>query len=275
MTVLRKWLSICFFLALAAAVSPLPARATTSIALASSMAAAGDSITRGFDANGSCLLRDCPQLSWSTGTDSSVNSHYSRLLLLNPALSGHQYNIAKTGAKMSDLPGQLVAAGYYRIDYVTVLMGANDLCTSSAATMTPTRTFAVQFYTALAYYFYYNPDGHVFVSSIPDIYQLWTVFHTNSTATRAWNLFHICQSMLAASNTDADRQKVVDQERADNYALGYVCTTYFVNCRWDNNTTFNFKFPASDVSTIDYFHPNPNGQADLADTTWLASYWGS
>lgn len=176
---------------------------------------------------------------------------------------------------MSDLAGQLRVAGYYHIDYVTVLMGANDLCTSSAITMTPTQSFARQFYTALAYYFYYNPGGHVFVSSLPDIYQLWSVLHTNSTATHVWNLFHICQSMLATSNTDADRQKVVDQEAADNSALATVCTTYFANCLWDNYTTFNFKFPVSDVSTVDYFHPNPNGQADLASTTWAASFWGS
>jgi lysophospholipase L1-like esterase len=239
------------------------------------MASTGDSITRGFDANGSCLLHDCPQLSWSTGTDASVNSQYSRLLTLNPGIAGHEYNVAKSGAKMSDLAGQLRVAGYYHIDYVTVLMGANDLCTSSAITMTPTQSFARQFYTALAYYFYYNPGGHVFVSSLPDIYQLWSVLHTNSTATHVWNLFHICQSMLATSNTDADRQKVVDQEAADNSALATVCTTYFANCLWDNYTTFNFKFPVSDVSTVDYFHPNPNGQADLASTTWAASFWGS
>ena len=251
---------------------PAPA---ASIQLPNTMAAAGDSITRGFDANGSCLLRDCPQLSWSAGTDASVNSHYSRLVALNPGLSGHGYSVAKTGVKMVDLAGQLRTAGYYKIDYVTVLMGANDLCTSSAATMTRTYDLAVQFYKALAYYFYYNPDGHVFVSSIPDVYQLWSVLHTNARAKAVWSTFRICQSLLAASNTDADRQMVVDQEAADNSALAYVCTTYFARCRWDNMATFNFKFPVSDVSTVDYFHPSPAGQADLAATTWAASYWGS
>jgi lysophospholipase L1-like esterase len=247
----------------------------TSAALPNSTAATGDSITRGFDANGSCVLRDCPQLSWASGTDAAVNSQFARLLVLNPNLAGHQYNIAKTGARMIDLAGQLRTAGYYKIDYVTVLMGANDLCTSSAATMTRTYDLAVQFYNALASYFYYNPDGHVFVSSIPDIYQLWSGLHTNANAIRVWKLFHICQSMLATSNSDADRQKVVDRETADNSALAYVCTTYFASCRWDNMATFNFKFPVSDVSTVDYFHPSPAGQADLAAETWLASYWGS
>ena len=258
--------------ALTALASPVPA---ATVPLPNSMAAAGDSITRAFDANSTCLLRDCPQLSWSTGTDPSVNSQYSRLLALNPSLAGHQYNVAKSGATMSDLVGQMRAAGTNHIDYVTVMMGANDLCTSSAATMTPTQTFATQFGTALANYFYYNPGGHVFVSSIPDLYQLWVLMHTNSNATLVWRLFKLCQSMLAASNTDADRQKVVAQESVDNQVLGYVCTKYFANCLWDQGASFNVKFAVADVSTVDYFHPSVTGQAHLAATTWTAGYWPS
>jgi lysophospholipase L1-like esterase len=270
----RKSLLACIAAAITTVAGSIPTFAAVTQPLPSSMAAAGDSITRGFDATSSCLLRDCPQLSWSTGADASVDSQYTRILALNPAIAGHQYNVAKSGAKMSDLQGQVHAAGYYKIDYVTVLMGANDVCTSSAATMTPTRTFAVQFYNALTDYFNLNPGGHVFVSSIPDIYQLWAMLHTNTTAVATWNLFRICQSMLAKTNTAADRQTVANQESADNYALRYVCTTYFANCRWDNLATFSVKFAASDVSTVDYFHPNPAGQAALAATTWTAGYWG-
>jgi lysophospholipase L1-like esterase len=270
----RKSLLACMAAAITTAAGSSSAYAVDPQPLPSSMAAAGDSITRGFDATSSCLLRDCPQLSWSTGTDAAVNSQYTRILALNSAIGGRQYNVAKTGAKMSDLQGQVHAAGYYKIDYVTVLMGANDLCTSSAATMTPTRTFAIQFYNALTDYFNLNPRGHVFVSSIPDIYQLWATLHTNATAAATWTLFRICPSLLAKANTEADRQAVVNQESADNHALGYVCTTYFPSCRWDNLATFSVKFPASEVSTVDYFHPNPTGQAALAATTWTSSYWG-
>jgi len=271
----KKCLLVFVTASLATTLVPVPALATTNPPLPNSIAAAGDSITRGFDVTGTCLLRDCPNFSWSTGSDASVNSHYLRILRLNSAIAGHQYNIAKTGAKMAALANQLVQAGYYKIDYVTVLMGANDLCTSSAASMTPAQTFVNQFYTALADYFYFNPGGHVFVSSIPDIYQLWSTLHTNLSATSTWSLFHVCQSMLAKANTDADRQKVVDQERLDNYLLGYVCTTFFPNCRWDNSATFNAKFSAVEVSKIDYFHPNVAGQAHLAAVTWAASYWAS
>jgi hypothetical protein len=38
-------------------------------------------------------------------------------------------------------------------------------------------------------------DPYVFVSSIPNLYQLWEVLHTNSLAGWVWADFHICQSM--------------------------------------------------------------------------------
>ena len=58
----------------------------------------------------------------------------------------------------------------------------------------------------------------------------------------------------------------------DNTALANVCAQ-FVNCKWDNLATFNYKFTTSDVSTIDYFHPSLTGQNSLASTTWAAGYW--
>src|SRR6266545_2213380 len=93
-SMLRKCALGCLIAGLAAAANLVPAGAST-VPLPNTMSSTGDSITRGFDANGSCVLHDCPQLSWSTGTDASVNSQYSRLLALNPGIAGHEYNVAK------------------------------------------------------------------------------------------------------------------------------------------------------------------------------------
>jgi lysophospholipase L1-like esterase len=259
--------------AILAGLVPLSAAGSTP-ALPNSMASTGDSITRAFDMSfwPWCVLSDCPGYSWSTGTSSSVNSHYRRILARNPAISGHVYNDAKTGANMSALDGQLLTAAGQGVQYVTVLMGANDLCTSTIAAMTPTDTFRSQLQQALTDFFAKDPAANVYVSSLPDIYQLWSTLHTNSSAQSAWRNYNICQSMLSTSNTELDRQKVVAQEAADNQALAAVCGL-FANCRWDNYAGYNFKFPASDVSGIDYFHPNLQGQTDVASVTWAASFW--
>src|SRR4051794_23983377 len=133
------------------AATTLPAAADAP-ALPNSIAATGDSITRAFDVTGSCTLADCPAYSWATGTSTSVNSQYRRILAANAAVSGHGFNDAKTGAKMVDLDGQLTTAASQGVDYATVLMGANDACTSSVSTMTPTATFQAQFQTALTHF---------------------------------------------------------------------------------------------------------------------------
>jgi lysophospholipase L1-like esterase len=260
-------------LALSAAIVLVPAAPSSAAApYPRVMAAAGDSITRAFDVGWCCVLQDSPSHSWSTGTASTVYSHYRRLLTVDSSLSGRAYNDARSGAKMADLYGQLGAAAQQRADYVTVLMGANDVCTSSIATMTPTATVEAQFRNALSAFLAARPKARVFVGSIPDIYHLWSVLHTNALAAFTWDYFNICQSMLNEANTEEQRQQVAAREAADNAAIASVCAS-FAQCRWDGYAVFHTQFSASDVSTVDYFHPSISGQNRLASVTWSVGYW--
>ena len=242
--------------------------------LPSSMAAIGDSITRAADV--CCSYGDHPGQSWSTGYTSydGIASHYERIRQLNSAITGHAYNDAVSGAKMDDAPGQATQAVGQHARYVTVLMGANDLCTSSPATMTSPAAFQADFETTMAILMAQNPQPYVFVSSIPNIYQLWTVLKGNSLARWAWANFHICQSMLGATRTEEERQQVVAREQAFNQILADICAQY-TRCRWDDEADYNYPFKASDVSTLDFFHPSLSGQAALARVTWNASWWSS
>src|SRR5215207_9639571 len=99
--------------------------------LPSSMAGIGDSITRAYDV--CCYYGDHPGQSWSTGYTSydGIASHYERIRQLNSAITGHAWNDAVSGAKMDNAPGQATQAVSQHVHYVTILMGANDLCTSS------------------------------------------------------------------------------------------------------------------------------------------------
>ena len=239
-----------------------------------SMAAIGDSITRAYDV--CCSYGDHPGQSWSTGYTSydGIASHYERIRQLNSAITGRGYNDAVTGAKMSAAPGQATQAVGQSARYVTILLGANDLCTSSPSTMTSPEDFGAYFSQAMATLLAPGQDRYVFVSSIPNIYQLWQVLHGNSLARWAWANFHICQSMLGATRTEAERQLVVDRERAFNRILADVCAQY-PRCRWDGGAVYNYQFSASQVSSLDFFHPSLSGQAALARVTWGASWWAS
>ena len=242
--------------------------------LPASMAAIGDSITRAYDV--CCSYGDHPGQSWSTGSTSydGIASHYERIKQLNPAITGHGSNDAVTGAKMAAAPtqaGQTVGQG---ARYVTILLGANDLCTSSPSTMTSTDSFRASFSQAMTTLMAQDRDPYVFVSSLPNLYQLWQVLHTNSLARWAWANFHICQSMLGATRTETDRQLVVSREQAFNQILADFCASYS-RCRWDGGAVYRYEFTASQVSALDFFHPSLSGQAALARVTWAASWWPS
>jgi hypothetical protein len=117
------------------------------------------------------------------------------------------------------------------------------------------------------------PRARIFVSSLPDIYQLWKVLRTNRVARTVWATVGICPSMLGATRTEAERQQVVAREAAFNRILRDICHQYGANCRWDGAATYNYKFSASQVSVLDFFHPDLDGQAALASVTWAASWW--
>jgi len=242
-----------------------------------SMASTGDSITRAYN-TGFFPYIDNPSASWSTGTNGSVVSHYTRLLALQPAISGHAYNDAKSGAKMVDLAGQMTTAARQRVDYVTVLMGGNDVCTSSESSMTSVATFQAQFVGAMNVIATSSPSTRVYVVSIPNVYNLWSVLKNSFTARSVWSLFGVCQSMLAnplsTAQSDIDRRARVLQRDIDfNTVLQSVCVQY-TRCRYDGGAVFGTTFLASDVTSRDYFHPSIAGQAKLAAVTWSAGYWG-
>lgn len=279
MAVMRRLLiSACSFLVALLLATPLlatPASGGALPRLPSSMAAIGDSITRAADV--CCWYGDHPANSWSTGDAGwdGVSSHYERIRALNPAITGHDANDAVSGAKMSDAPAQAQRAVDQRVDYVTIEMGANDLCTSSLSTMTPVDTFRSEFRQALGTLDAGLPGkSRIFVASIPDIYQLWALYHGDSTAELVWDVANICQSLLSPARTDADRALFREHNQALNQVLADECAK-LTRCKYDGNAVFDYTFSRSDVSKLDYFHPSLTGQAHLASVTWAHSWWST
>jgi lysophospholipase L1-like esterase len=266
--------ALLVLLLVASGATPAP---TSAASYPRTMAATGDSITRAFN-TGWLPFTDNPAASWATGTDSRVNSHYLRLLGVTPSGKLTAYNDARSGARMQDLNGQVQRAVSQGAEYVTVLMGANDVCTSSEGSMTSVTNFRTQFTAAMNTLAAGAPRARVYVVSIPDVHHLWEILHTNYWARLTWDVFDICQSMLAnAGSTDpadaARRERVRQRNIEFNDVLAQVCAQY-AQCRFDGYAAFNTQFVTADVSTRDYFHPSIAGQAKGAAVSWQAGYWG-
>lgn len=230
----------------------------------SSVAAVGDSITRGFDA--CSVLSDCPEVSWATGTSTEVDSLAVRLLGRARA-EEHAWNYAVTGARMADLPEQMAQAVTRRPQLVTVLAGANDACRSSASRMTPVDDFRAEFEDALATLRRALPKTQVYVASVPNLKRLWSQGRTSPLGRQVWKL-GICPSMLS----DADelgaaatvRRDTVQQRVRDyNTVLEEVCAKDR-RCRFDGGAVYAYEFGTDQLSHWDWFHPSKDGQTRLA-----------
>ncbi|MGW0709940.1 SGNH/GDSL hydrolase family protein [Streptomyces sp. NPDC002643] len=244
--------------------SPTPVWDTTP----TSMAAVGDSITRGFDA---CkVLSDCPEVSWATGSDASVDSLAVRLLGRAGAVE-RSWNYAVTGARMADLPSQMARAATRKPELVTVMIGANDACRATADAMTPVKDFRADFKDALASLRDALPRTQVFVASVPDLKRLWSEGRTNPVGKQVWKL-GICPSMLADPDVMTDaanerRDAVQARVEAYNDVLREVCAEDRY-CRYDGDAVFDYRFGQRQLSQWDWFHPSANGQARLAEIAY-------
>jgi lysophospholipase L1-like esterase len=261
-------------LSLAVAAAVYAPAAIAAPPLPTSMAALGDSITRATDV--CCWYGDHPAQSWSTGGGAfdGIQSHYERIRTGQPGISGHNYNDARAGAKMRDAPGQAQSAVAQGALYVTVLMGGNDVCTDSTSTMTTVADFRAQFSATMSTLAGLPAGSHVFVSSIPNVYQLWALFHNDPRAEAVWTIAGICQSLLSPFNTEQDRQAVLTRVQELNQVLEDVCAQYST-CRFDDRAVFNYRFTTGQVSHLDYFHPSLSGQATLASISWARSWWAT
>lgn len=248
------------------------------------MAALGDSITRGFNTSGpGCPTGpslDCPQNSWATGTNPTVDSVRERLDAISPQpLTA--YNDAVSGARAVNLLGQAETAAAQDPDFVLIEIGANDAC---ATTPTLTATFREQVRSALQVLVSGNKQVYIQLMSIPDINNLRTIFTEppDPNALARWSLFNVCQGLLAnpLSTEPADevrREAFRAQVIAYNETLEEVCAE-FKRCIWDDYAVFNSSFTAADVATVantptaDYFHPSVSGQAKLAEAAWSTTF---
>jgi len=270
---LRRLLS-CLLVVAGLLAFPVPVRAEAG-PIPTSMAALGDSITRGRYACGFFIA--CVARSWSTGWSASVHSHFRMIESENPAIDGHNYNDAADRARAADLPGQARTAVSQGVDYVTVLIGANDACTRTEPAMTSVPGYRAAIDEALAILRDGLPQARIAVVSVPDLFRLWQVGHVDPDAVRLWDRNEICQTMLAdATSTDpadADRRlRVRDRVVAFNAQLAEACAAYGPLCDFDDNAVFDYPFTLGQLSMLDRFHPNGDGQDALGRVSYDAGF---
>ncbi|MEJ7798417.1 MAG: SGNH/GDSL hydrolase family protein [Solirubrobacteraceae bacterium] len=217
-----------------------------------SMAALGDSLTVGQGAGSGG--------SWSTGT--KVNSHYSRLNAWAPGVKVANY--AEGGKKVSALDGQAKQAVAARAEYVTILIGTNDVC----KVLTSESAFRGSFQAAMNTLTSGSNTTRIFVASIPNWHYLYDLYRDNPSALS--KSVERCPNLVAANPSPEAKQRLVDF----NGVLAEECAGHR-KCVFDGNAVYNNRFKLADYSTLDYFHFSTQGQAALAELTFPLAFPGT
>jgi lysophospholipase L1-like esterase len=275
----RRWTTVVFALAALLALAceeggaggrPGATTKPSKSDLPSSMAALGDSITAGI---GACItFSKCRRQSWSTGESGLVDSHYRRLRGDNRAIRGNAHNYSVPGARAADLQPQVGKAVDAKVEYVTLLIGANDACRAGVADMTPVADFRQSIDAALRGLKKGLPKARVLVVSIPDLNRLWEIGHTEGRAVKAWSR-GTCPALLANPTSkaaeDASRRAAV-AKRVDAYngQLAAACKAYGNRCFYDGGAAHRVRFNLDMINRVDWFHPDSDGQKKLAEVTF-------
>jgi lysophospholipase L1-like esterase len=249
--------------------TPTPTPSATARPI-TSVAALGDSLSRGFDA---CShFGDCTQVSWVTGTNATVNSLASRFAAAQDGKRPRVHNDALSGATVADLDRQVSLAIAQRPDVVTLLLGANDVCRPSLDAMTSTADYAAAIDGGLGRLAAALPDATILVASVPDVPNLLPVAGGNETARFLWRATGGCQTVLTDPQSHAvpdlaRREAVRERIAAYNLALQAACAT-FDHCVYDGGALHAYQPTIAQLSALDYFHPSIAGLRELAATEW-------
>lgn len=228
------------------------------------MGAVGDSITRGFNSGG--LLAN-PENSWSVGKGSSedLSSHRQRLLDL-----GYDVvikDVSLSGARTQNLKKQIrKLKKLKRIDYVTFLMGANDVCTWPEQHQASLEAFEGRIRKSVDDLIEHSPDVKIVMLAVPDMVNLWAL-GVNNGCQKKWNMTGFCKRLLGESVTDLQRKYFGHRLSDANHTLQQIASDYPNHIRFVRSTG-EIQFEMGHVSPIDCFHPSVAGQGMLADESW-------
>jgi lysophospholipase L1-like esterase len=219
------------------------------------MAAMGDSISTGL--NALKWGNRGKQYSWSTGENSLVKSH--RYFLTNDYAKEIEYfNVANSGSTSDNLLEQAEKLSDKDIDYLTFLIGANDICNVDVDEEFDLENFSANIYAATSKLIAEHPDLIMTVIPVPDLYRLWEVAQNKGSCQFKWSLFGICPRLLGSRSTIDDRQGVQDDVIAVNNLLAQMASDFSKNIIFTPfaEDVFNWEH----ISHLDCFHPSVAGQ---------------
>lgn len=236
------------------------------------MAAIGDSISVGFDAQ---LPAYNKSLNWSTGNHflGLVKSHYLRLKEIFPG-KVVKYNRAKVGSAAAHVRQQMhqltEELNGKELDYLTIMVGANDVCFWPRDHKNKLDAYEANMRATVEEAIAYNNNLKITVVPVPNMLRLYEVGKTKACS-YAWRLVNMCD-VLFFSHEESDRVAFGQRLGDLNDRLRAIANDYPEHIHFADKVA-KASFEKDDVSDIDCFHPSFKGQQKLALDSWEGGWY--
>ena len=253
----------------------------------------GDSITEAINAEELNPLKGLTRNRWASWVNgytkdwnrlldrSDVSSHNQRITAQFGKEGRKNKQAARRGAESDKMLKQAGKAVKLQADYVTVLMGQNDVCGDHFSDIPTDAEFEANMRAGFDLMEAGLPAGAtIYTLAIIDIYRLWQIGEELELfdileCHDLWELLSDkvpCATMLSSDNDEVDRQFTRSRIIAFNTILANLVAEYDARDEhhyWQfTDVSFTVPFETEDVSEIDCFHPSADGQKQLSAETW-------
>ena len=233
----------------------------TPVPVPEAMGVIGDSIAAGYAVGSSN--------SWASGED--INSHLTRLKRLFPIVEAH--NVATPGAYMIAFASQAntLVSTHPNVGYVTVSLGAADVCLPLGGSAPVPSEFRAQFRSGLTTLKNGLPNVKILATSIPNLRSMQNAMlragrpGTSNFCTRFFD-----NPGSSAPSDVARRDLVMREVKTLNAIIRQECLKVS-GCKFDNGAVFKHRWVSAEIHE-DGIHPTVAGQKMMAQITWRSGY---
>jgi hypothetical protein len=238
-----------------------------------SIAVIGHSGATGYNSDPHRPGVDATENSWATGSNPAVQSIYLRILSRNPAIKGHNFNLARDGSDVADLVRQAREAVALPTPPELVLVQTVDNDKRCDGTDPKNyKPYAATLSRALRTLTQGLPRAQIFIVSVWASVRNYTNVIKNIPSARADNtgtgpcdVFD--QSGKVRPAGVASMEKIIDGYHRQ---VAATCA-HFRNCRYDHGALYHMVIQRADLAP-DSNHLSIRGHRKMAATAWAALY---
>ena len=235
------------------------------------MGSLGDSISAGFNAT---RYGDNRELSWASGVSDGqlVVSHALRLQSILSGRLVEVHNEAFVGADSTQLRRQTSRLLRVSPDYVTIAIGANDVCSWPENYESHIMEYRHSLMDSISRIVERNPRVKIVLAPVPSIPLMREIGIKIPGCQAKWDTMNVCRPLLDGSLTDAQRQGFVARYQHLNEVIAAVAAMYPVNVRFAKSLG-EIVFDESSISPLDCFHPSIKGHQQISDHSFDPSWY--